>query len=105
MTGNGRGFGFVTFSDSKGACPECLFDESSCMSCLENGLSREKIRNFDLVLVLFFSVADSVVAQRHEIRGRTVGARTREAKLAIVENSQEPFSFRRGERVLSTLGQ
>lgn len=84
----------------------CLMNPIAC-PCLGNGLSREKIRNFDLVLVLFFgdSVAESVVAQRHEIRGRTVGARTREAKLAIVENSQEPFSFRRGERILSTLGQ
>jgi hypothetical protein len=86
MTGNGRGFGFVTFQDKQGArvllyststlrFPQCSFPVCVCLcvcarkrACLlwQNSLRSD-------VVWLVPPVAEKVVAQKHEIRGRTVG--------------------------------
>eukprot|EP00960_Hanusia_phi_P036077 752123-Hanusia_phi.AAC.3 len=78
ITGNGRGFGFVTFEDPQ------VFDllhpmsgvgvgvgwVSSCSCCFASLRNRKATILFNSILA---PVAEKVVAQRHTIRGRSVG--------------------------------
>eukprot|EP00961_Rhodomonas_salina_P235806 3187069-Rhodomonas_salina.1 len=80
VTGNGRGFGFVTFADVKGIVPHRLQTRGSQGNVGGKGLvvASKMLRmlpQFSVPRQLFWRgrMADRVVAARHEIRGRSVG--------------------------------
>ena len=80
MTGNGRGFGFVTFQDKKGAQSISILyyyehnaAGSALFPCVCVLVCCGRIAYVVTVVWLVPPVAERVVAQKHEIRGRTVG--------------------------------